>query len=138
MFSGNTYDIENSSSGAAYIDRTNGVNPTTYINTGGGSTTINPLSVYLRVYVEDKEGNKIQNAQVAIFKQSDMTELMNEDTDINGLAEETFLYTTDVPIYVRVRKSSTGETKYFPYSTSGTITSVGYTLTVVLSQDSIA
>lgn len=39
-FSGNTYDIENLSSGLVTINCINGSNATTYINTGGGSTVI--------------------------------------------------------------------------------------------------
>lgn len=39
-FSGNAYDIENSSAGAVIINASGTSNPTTYINTGGGSTSI--------------------------------------------------------------------------------------------------
>lgn len=66
QFSGNDYDIENSSSGAVYIDRVNGSNPTTYENTGGGTTTINPLSVSLKVTAKNEAGNNIEDARVAI------------------------------------------------------------------------
>lgn len=42
VFDGNTYDIENSSaSGVLTIEAVNGANPSTYINTGGGTTVIN-------------------------------------------------------------------------------------------------
>jgi hypothetical protein len=114
--------------------------------TGGGTTptirtagaTVNVQNaVTLSVKVQDKNNNPIENAQVAIFKTSDDTQLMNEDTLANGIASETFNYTGDTPIYVRVRKSS-GTPKYIPVSTTGTITATGYSLTVTLFQDEIA
>jgi len=131
------YAIENSTAGSVTVNATNGSNPQYADNTGGGSTTINN-SVWLKVYVEDEDGNNIQNAQTAIYKSSDMTELMNKDTDVNGLASTTYNYTGDVDITVRIRKSSSGGTRYFPYTTSGTITSDGYTLYAVLIRDNIA
>ena len=142
MFSSNTYDIENSSAGGAvYIDRTNASNPdpAKLLNSGAplGTTTINPLSVYLTIYVEDEAGAAVVGASVAIYKASDMTQLMNELTvawDSKARAQEAYSYTVDTPIIVRVRKSSTG-TRYSPLSTTGTITSSGFTLTAVLTED---
>lgn len=67
MFSGNTYDIENSSTGLVTVNATNGANPTTFENTGGGSVTIlNPKT--LTVTVKDSSTNPIQGAQVWIQK----------------------------------------------------------------------
>lgn len=40
-FSGNMYDIENSSAGLVTINATHGCNVSTFINTGGGTTVIN-------------------------------------------------------------------------------------------------
>lgn len=114
MFSGNTYDIENSTAGGdVYIDRTNDSNPdeAKLLNSGTpeGTITINPLSVYLTVDVEDAAGDPIRDASVAIYK-TDMTQLMNELTDVNGRAQESFQYTADTDIIMRVRKSSTAQT----------------------------
>jgi len=138
-FSGCTKDIENSTAGTVVIKNTNGSNASTSEETGGGSTSIE-TTVYLKVYVKDEDGNNIQNAQVAIFKQNDMTQLMNEDTDANGYAEETFNYGggPDVDIYLRIRKSTTGTTRYVPISTLGKITSDGFTYYAVLIEDDIA
>lgn len=41
LFSGNTYDVENSSAGLVTINAINGSTVGTYINTGGGTTVIN-------------------------------------------------------------------------------------------------
>jgi hypothetical protein len=59
-------------------------------------------------------------------------------TASNGIATQNFNYTVSTPVYVRVRKSSIGSTKYIPVSTTGTITSSGYSLTVTLPSDTIA
>lgn len=136
-FSGNSYDVENSSAGAVTINATNGANPGTFINTGGGSTTINN-SKTLTVTVKDSAGSAIQNAQTSIYKSSDNSELLNADTNASGIASTTYNYLADTDIYVRVRKSSTGATKYIPASTTGTITSSGFSVTITLSVDTNA
>lgn len=59
-------------------------------------------------------------------------------TATNGIATGTFNYTADTDIYIRVRKSSTGEVKYYPTSTTGTITSSGFSATITLIEDTTA
>lgn len=66
-FSGNTYDIENSSAGLVTVNLTNGSNASTYINTGGGTTNI-VLSVTVSLTVVNESGTAIQGAQVYIQK----------------------------------------------------------------------
>ena len=66
------------------------------------------------------------------------TPLMNGETDASGNITSTFNYNVDTPIIVRIRKSSSGSTRYLPYNTTGTITTNGYSLTAVLIADSIA
>jgi len=137
-FSGNTYDIENASSGDVTINAVNGANPTTYSNTGGGTTTI-VNSVYLTVKVVDEDRNPLEGAAVYIERISDGQQLMNRETGTDGIAQTTYNYTGDADILVRIRKSSSGETaRYFPYRTAGTITSTGFTLTATLIKDEIA
>jgi hypothetical protein len=41
LFSGNAYDVENTSTGAVIINATNGSNVATHVETNGGTTTIN-------------------------------------------------------------------------------------------------
>jgi hypothetical protein len=101
------------------------------------NTTINN-AVTLTVTVKNQSGSAIQNAQVAIYKTSDDSQLMNEDTNASGIATESFNYTADTDVYLRVRKSSTGDTKYIPISATGTITTAGYSATVTLSLDTAA
>ena len=57
-------------------------------------------------------------------------------TATNGIGS--FNYTADTDIYIRVRKSSDGEVKYYPASTTGTITSSGFSATITLIEDTTA
>ena len=131
-FSGNTVDVDNTSGGSVTINCTNGSNPSSYT----GDTTINN-PVDLNIHVEDKDGNNVSGASCYIEKASDHTQLMNELSNANGDATETFNYTVDTAININIRKSSTGTTRYNPITTTGTITSSGYTLTAVLYKDEI-
>ncbi|HBP51406.1 TPA: hypothetical protein DD455_03690 [Candidatus Shapirobacteria bacterium] len=132
-FFGNTVDIDNTSGGAVVINCTNGSNPSTET---GDTTIVNAVTV--SVLVVDVTNTPINTAQVAIYKTSDKSELLNTDTDANGLVQTTFNYLTDTNIYFRIRKSSTGGTKYVPVSSSGTITSTGFSSTITLLQDTTA
>lgn len=126
------YDIEHSVSGTLTINATDS-NPQYVNETGGGSTTINN-TVALTVHVEDEDGNDLQYAWVGIFKLSDRTQLMNEQTNSSGIATENFNYLGDTDIEVRVRLAS-GEPDYEPWSTKGTIVSTGYYVNVILKED---
>jgi hypothetical protein len=134
QFSGCTYDIENSSTGAVIINATDS-NPSTYINMNGGTTTI-INTVDLSVNVEDENGDAIEGASVRISKTVDNSEITNDTTDIDGNVTDQYNYDAgDIPITIRVRKSSPGQTRYSPFKTSGTIEDTGFTLTVVMSVD---
>ena len=64
--------------------------------------------------------------------------IMNEPTTAGGVGSATFNYQAgDEPISIRVRKSTTG-TRYYPVSTSGSIANTGFTVTIVVLQDTIA
>lgn len=146
-FSGNTFTgfgadgttsaaIYNDSGGAVTVNITGGGNTPTYRNGASASTTINN-AVTLKITVKDEAGFIIQNARTAIYRNSDDAELMNELTNASGVAEASFNYTSDTDVYIRVRKSSTGDTKYFVNSSSGTVTSSGYSATVTLIEDTV-
>src|SRR3989344_798918 len=107
--------------------------------TANDGTTFAPASlVTLQVTVKDVKGTAIQNAQTAIYKSSDNSELLNADTNASGIASVGYTYTADTNIYTRIRKSSTGTTRYFANDSSGTITSSGLNITVTLIEDTIA
>lgn len=62
-------------------------------------------------------------------------QIMNELTNASGVATESFNYLVDTSVTIRVRKSSTGTTKYIPVNTTGTILSTGFSLTQTMIVD---
>lgn len=138
-FSGNDYDIEYSSGTAndMTVNAADGSDPTTFEATEGttGDVVINN-AVNLTISVEDEAGSPIQNAQVAIY--AGATELMNEDTTVAGEATQSYNYLGDVDIVYRVRKTSSGTTRYYPFEGAGTITALGFSATVRLTVDTTA
>jgi hypothetical protein len=112
-----------------------GTGTTPSVRNGASATTIVVSSVPLAVSVIDTATNPIQTAQVAIYLSSNNSELLNADTDVNGEVSGSYSGGTPASIYVRVRKSSTGDTKYIPASTTGTITSSGFAITITLRED---
>ncbi|MCP4201806.1 MAG: hypothetical protein GY769_07730 [bacterium] len=103
-----------------------------------GATVVIQNSVDVNVVVTDEEGDPVETAQVAVYEVSDDSEVMNQDTDPHGEASTSLNYTADTDIYIRVRKSSTGATKYFPFNGTGTITASGFTLNVRLIENTLA
>lgn len=119
------------------INVTSGYDTPTIHNAGTGTVSV-VNAVTVSVYVRDTSNNAVESASVAVYKSSDDTQIMNElSAATTGLATESFAYAADTTVYIRVRKSTTG-TRYTPVLTTGTITSTGLTLTVVLNEDSIA
>lgn len=132
---GNEAIYVNIATGSMTISISGGTTPS--IRTAGATVTVEN-SVNLSITVVDKNNSPIETAQTAIYRTSDDLQLMNGDTNASGVASASFNYTTDTAIYVRVRKSSTGTTKYYPASTVGTITSLGYIATISLIEDTTA
>ena len=94
-------------------------------------------AVSLEIRVKDTANDPIENAQTAIFRVSDDAQLMNENTNPSGVAQEGYTGAFG-DIYVRVRKSdSLDPPKYVPFSTTGTI-SGDFTLDVTLQEDTNA
>lgn len=133
-----TYDIGNSSAGLVTINAANLANPSTYENTGGGSTSIKS-SVYLDVHVENAAGAALENVQCYIEKatpteytsdaaanvQGDVTFVVQEDiTNDTPSAGWLRVWTaTNTEQLYRVAswtsKTFTFETKVGPYACSG-------------------
>ena len=91
--------------------------------------------------VVEKGTLQIPNATVfykAAEKDDGKVELMNEYTDVDGIAQETYNYLEDIDITIKIRKSISGSTRYFPIRTAGEITSTGFTLSAVMAEDNIA
>jgi hypothetical protein len=137
-FSGNIVDIRDDSSGATTVDVVGtGGSPAVLEEVDDAATTVNN-AVTLTVTVLNSSGTAIQNARVAIYKTSDNTEILNALTDVSGIATNTFAFVSNTNIYIRVRKTSTGSTRYFNNDSSGTITSSGFSSTITMITDVIA
>jgi len=105
-----------------------------YYKARSGDTVNITSSVAVTITVKDTDGNSLSDVQTAIYKISDRTEIMNEDT-VGGVAAENYTGTTPVEVEVRCRKASSGSDKYKNYSSVQTISSTGLTMTVTLQED---
>lgn len=63
--------------------------------------------------------------------------ILNGQTNASGELSDGYTFTSNLAIRVRIR-SNQGDPKFIPFDTTGTITSDGYSLTAVLSEDSVA
>lgn len=125
--------IYNNTAGAVTINVTDSGDSPTIRNGASASTTINN-AVNLTITCVDENSDPVQNVRVAIYRQDNGVELMNELTDVNGIATETFNFLGNVDIDLEVRSSS-GSIPFIPVSTVGQITTDGFTLQVVLQED---
>ena len=146
-YTGNIVDIRNDDgTGAVTIAALAGSNP----STSSGDVVINN-AVGLTVTCQTLGGVAISNARVAIYStgvvsatgSSEYDTFMNELTSVVGVASESYNYSGDRDITVRIRKSYPAASgydgiDYFPYVTSGEISANGYSLTAVLTPDSTA
>jgi len=122
----------NNSGGGVTINKSGGDFPT--VRNGSGASTQVVDAKTLTITVQDKDTDPIQNVQTAIYKVSDRTELMNKDTDIDGVASESYGGATPIDVEIRCRKASAGETKYKNFSTLATITG-DFDLLITLLED---
>jgi hypothetical protein len=140
-FSG--YGADASTSAELYFARTTG---TITVNLSGmatptyksaGATIDFVQSVTLTVTVIDQAGAAIASPRVSIRRQSDNTEESQGTGTAGGIyTDASYAYSSDLDVYVRVRKSSTG-TRYFPAVISATITDTGLSVTATLIEDVI-
>lgn len=125
--------IYNNSAGAVTLNITDGDTPT--IRNGAGATTTINNAVTLTVTVKDSLGAAIQNARVAIFTDdTGEVELMNELTTALGVATESYGYSSDISVFIRVRCAS-GSPAYQDVETSGLITSDGLNAQITMQVD---
>lgn len=127
--------------GVITITPAGGSDPSTskVINTGTppGVITIN-TGVNLTIHVQDVNQANISGASVQIFQTSVPTNiLLNTTTNASGNATGSITLSAGTALTVRVRKSSTGGTRYIPAETSTTVPASDSTVTVTLTQDTI-
>lgn len=127
-FTGNSIDVVNTTGQTIEVQLLSS-DPSTQSNPNGG--TINFVSALpLKVYVTDEAGDPLSGIRVAIFTDPDLTQLMNELTDVNGLAEETYTGTTPQAVSIRARKEG-----YIPVYQPAEIGTDGLTTYITLYDD---
>jgi hypothetical protein len=138
------YNASNNQNDSTFhIKRTSGTVTINLINCTGtysyrtdGATVNLAVSVTVTVTVVDTDNAPIQNAQTSVHLVSDGSEVINADTDSSGIVTTSFSGTTPADCYIRIRKGSTGATKYIANSTTGTIQSgTGLSVTIVMQED---
>jgi hypothetical protein len=109
------------------------------IQSGSAITVSNDVTLTVTCVFGDPPAGQA-NVRVSIHEDNagvQGAELMNELTSIGGIASTTYNYTADQDIFIRARKGSTGGTKFVPVSTAGTIDGNGFSLQLVLQEDTI-
>jgi len=135
------WDAEHSVAGNLIVDAVDSSINDSYVEeTAGGDTAVNN-AVNLIIKTVSVANVGINGIRCYIEK-LDKTELMNMlTTTVNledGIAKTTFNYPgSEVDINIRIRKSSTGGTRYIPISTIGEINSGGYNLTAIMAIDGL-
>jgi len=125
--------LYNNSGTSATITVTTGSSTPSVRNGTGASTTVD-VSVDVTVTVIDVGGDPVLSVQTAVYKTSDRTEIMNEDTIAGGIATVGYTGVTPVEVEVRCRKAS-GTPNYLDYSSIQTIGTGGLELTVTMRVD---
>lgn len=124
-------------SGTLTVSASNGTNLVTAGCTAASGGTVSVTSsIQITITVKDSAGNAIVGARVGIFKTSDRTQIMNEDTIAGGIATESYSGGA-TEVVVRVREAS-GGTKYNSFSSVQNLTTSNFNLDVTLTEDIIA
>ena len=129
--------IYNNSGGHVIINVVNGSVPS--VRNGSGASTSITSSVPVVITVIDQDNQEVPDARVAVYKLSDNSELINDDADSDGILSTSVPYTAPIDVYIRVRQSLVSDDpRYIPFSTTGQIDGNGLTLTVTLTEDTVA
>ena len=136
-FSGCTYDVKNSSVGLVTVnyDQYCSPPPSTYEETGGGSTTIQ-TSVSIVVRHVKTGSEPAEYVRCSVHKKSDSTEIMNADATVadeqsTGYYKASTTYTqTGIAVIVRAREKG-----YLPFEIEVTIPAAGLDVTAVWITD---
>jgi len=127
--------IFNDSGGAVTINASNCVGTISVRNGTGASTTISS-SVPVSVTVYDESQNYVENARVGVYtNDTSRTQIINSLTNASGVADGSWTGSTPQSVEVRVRKASSGSTKYINFSAIQTIGASGLDFSVTLRED---
>lgn len=111
-------------SGVVSVDTTNSTGTVTIVQ-----------NVTITVTVVDVDGVAIQGAVLAIYNSTTDALIINDETDVNG--EVTTTTSANQPVYIRVRKSTTGSTRYVPVESTANTGTNGFDVSITLAEDLI-
>ena len=112
--------------------------PTVEIVNDGGTGTVNiEQNVSITITVKDVGGTGVQGAQVAIFNETTGATITNQLTDSSGNFSSPVSTAANQPIVIRVRKSTTGSTRYIPVETTSNTGATGVALSITLTEDEL-
>jgi hypothetical protein len=137
--SGGIYSTNDVDSEGVFISN-RGTGTLTGMTDDSGSSYVPPTQVTLEVHVVDSATQAdIENARVYLKADAggpvpQGTVLINELSNVNGIASEPFTYSGDQPVIGWVRKAS-GSPYYKTSPLGGTITSSGYTAVAQMIED---
>ncbi len=124
-------EVTNSSGGAVTI---NAVGDTTITTNTGPNITINNAVPVKATCIDNDTKLPVEGVRVRIEEDPGGTEILNELTDVNGVAQTTFNYLSDQDITGDARKG-TSPPVYKAAPITGTITSAGFDVTISLNPD---
>jgi hypothetical protein len=132
---GNEAIYVNIASGTMTINITGG-GSTPSIRTAGATVTVQN-AVTVKVTVKDvNTGAAIENARVLVEKVSDGTDILTGLTNSSGIVQTSWAYPGDTAVTGKVRRATSGYgTLYKSSPISGTITSTGLDVTILLIPD---
>jgi hypothetical protein len=126
--------LVNTSGSPIVINIAGGDTPTVDTTNSTGTVTINN-NVTVTITVQDAATTPIVGAVVAVYNSTTDLALANDETNGSGIV--TFSTGGSQPVYIRVRKTTAGATRYVSVETVGN-TGAGLALTVTLNTDDIA
>ncbi len=96
--------VFNDTGGAITINVNSGSTPS--VRNGSGASTTVAASVTVTMECLDENGDGIQNVQCSMFLDSDLSEVLNADSNASGIATTGFSGSTPAGIHWRMRKGS--------------------------------
>jgi hypothetical protein len=121
------------------VNHTGTTGTISYKKMRAGDTVNISSSVTTIINTFDKNNDPVANVRCAIYKLSDDTELMNEDSSALGVASENVPYPgSPFDIYWRVRESPAAGNRYKAKSGFGEVTADGFAVTVTMVPETVS
>ncbi len=129
----NTTDLHYNNASAATFNTPSDGDTATVTNDSGIMTIVAGLVTLKVIVVDDLTGLALPDARVWIGKDSDKSQLLNAECDVNGEVSVDLTYTVDTAVVGWAREQDLLGVDYVQKNVSGTITSTGLTISVRLT-----